>query len=118
MPAEIKRESEKRKREELEKLEKAEQEGRSIAVSTPRVSKQGNLPGANPSPDKTDAAGTPTSSDPGGAETNPKPMVTPRVEERPNDRPPAASTPEKQAEPDKPKIEGSKRKGKKGDGDN
>jgi penicillin-binding protein 1A len=118
MPPEIKRESEKRQREEQEKLEKAEQEGRKLAISTPRISKDGSVPSLSNTDANTDPSnGTEPSNS--TSEPSAKPAVTtPRGnDERPVTRPGTTSTPAKQTEPEKPKNEGSKRKGKKGDGD-
>ena len=106
MPAEIKREAEQRKREELEKLEKAEQEGRKVSSSyvpskLPRISSTTETPATENT--------APPESNPNN-DTTPKPQNTPRPDDRP------APTPKKETQPDKPKIEGTMRKGKKGDG--
>ena len=123
MPSDIKSLVEQRKREELEKLEKADEEGRKLGVSfntgttRPRKSSNdstitgGDTPTDTPLP--ADSADT-TKPD----TTNPVPKATPR-EETP--KPVPAPTPVKKPEPppvEKPKVEGTKRKGKKGDGDN
>lgn len=122
MPPEIKRESEVRKREELEKLEKAEQEGRKLGITTtgPKMSKDGSVIDGTTTDTTNADSSNPNSSNPSSNDTsNPKPQNTPRQnEERPNNRPGTTSTPVRDVQPEKPKNEGSKRKGKKGDGDN
>ncbi len=124
MPSDIKSLVEQRKREELEKLEKADEEGRKLGVSfntgpKTRSSKKsessnsdgGDTPSDVPLPtDSTDSAKP--------ENTNPPPKVAPR-EDTP--KPVTAPPPVKKPEPppaEKPKVEGTKRKGKKGDGDN
>jgi penicillin-binding protein 1A len=117
MPGEIKSLVEQRKREEQEKLEKAEQEGRKIAATTgikiPKISKTGEI---ETETTITDETGTPITTVPssetpkpsapaGGNDTSPaRPVNTPPPAKKP-DNPPA----------EKPN-EGTKRKGKKGDG--
>jgi membrane carboxypeptidase/penicillin-binding protein len=121
MPPEIRRESEMRKREELEKLEKAEQEGRKLGniYNTPRISKDGSVTNETTTDTVNDLTTTPDTSDPSGKDPNPKPVSTPRQnEDRPQNRPGTSSTPVRETQPERPKSEGSKRKGKKGDGDN
>jgi len=112
MPPEIKREAEQRKREELEKLEKAEMEGRKLGNYTPSTikSKTGTTDDSTPGGD-TD---TPTVTTPDN--DNPKPSNTPRSDDRPTIKQGTAPTPKKETQPEKPKVEGTTRKGKKGDG--
>jgi penicillin-binding protein 1A len=112
MPPDIKREAERRKREELEKLEK---ENSLLGTSNLRnLGKTGNvsLPDSTISNDST----TPTEA-PESNGSDPKPVNTPRntIEVvRPPTQPTPLKKPETQPEPKK--DEGSKRKGKKGDG--
>jgi penicillin-binding protein 1A len=112
MPAEIKREAEQRKREELEKLEKAEQEGRKLGNYTPSTirSKTGGTDDLSTPSDTT----TPTDTSP--SDNTPATTNTPRSDDRPTPKQGTAPTPKKETPPDKPKIEGTTRKGKKGDG--
>ncbi|MBS1796624.1 MAG: PBP1A family penicillin-binding protein [Acidobacteria bacterium] len=112
MPPEIKRANEAMKRDEQEMLEKAEQEGRKNGGgSTSRVRS------ATPTDTTTgdDNTSTPTDTTPG--DNTPKPLNVPRSDERPTTKPGSAPTPKK-VEPTqkKPETEGTKRKGKKGDG--
>ncbi|HEY8563257.1 MAG TPA: PBP1A family penicillin-binding protein [Pyrinomonadaceae bacterium] len=115
MPIEIKRAAEQRKRDEQEMLEKAEQEGRKLGnytgSSTPRLNKTGTTNDAVTPTETT----TPTDTTP--AENNDaRPANTPRPDDRPpikqNNQPP----PKKETPPEKPNVEGTTRKGKKGDG--
>ena len=112
MPADIKREAEKRKREEMEKQEKADEEARkSGATYTPTKSKTGD--------DLNNAAGSdedePDSVKPETPPVNPKPET-----ETPKPKPPVVAPPPPPKKPEPPAPapppEGTKRKGKKGDG--
>ena len=115
MPPEVRRASEAMKRDEKELLEKADQEGKkvvNVSGTTPRISKDGTTT-VSPT-DTTDPTNTPKTT-PG--DTTPKPLNTPRGDDRPVSKPGTAPTPKKvDPLPDKPKNEGTKRKGKKGDG--
>ncbi len=106
MPSDIKREMELRKREELEKLEEADVEGRKTGiVFTPgtKIDPNAPLPGDNGGADKPDVPSTTKPVD----TTPDKPPVV---------RPPVIQVPPRQDPPaDKP-ADGTKRKGKKGDG--
>ncbi|MBP9663077.1 MAG: PBP1A family penicillin-binding protein [Pyrinomonadaceae bacterium] len=108
MPPEVKRASEMRKREELEKLEEADLEGQKTGVVfTPgtKIDPNAPLPGETQMTD----SGRPASTDTKPADTGPPPDRPILV------RPPTVqSTPRNDPAPDKP--EGGKRKGKKGDG--
>lgn len=115
MPPEIKRANEAMKRDEQELLEKAEQEGKklgNLSGTTPKINKDGTTT------DGTTTDTTDTSNPPDNNDTTPKPLNTPRNnDERPTTRPGTLPTPKKvETQPDKPKTEGTKRKGKKGDG--
>ena len=124
MPSDIKALAEQRKREELEKLEKAEQEGKKIVVSYNPVAKPKrsnvSLDGDEVSTDSTITTPAETTT----PETNPVPGVTPRANDdlpKPNPKPSVPVPPVKKPElppADKPNSEAPKRKGKKGDGDN
>ena len=126
MPSEIKSLVEQRKREEMEKLEKAEQEGRKIALTTGiKITRSGrtssgsstgggDLPSTStdtndiPAPVTTDTE-TPKPSSPPSGNDSPvtKPVAPPPAPVKKPENPPA--------EKEKP-DEGTKRKGKKGDG--
>ncbi len=124
VPPEIKSLIERQKREEQEKLEKAEMEARkSGAIYAPSIKpakvknadENADLEGGDVSTDGTTTDGTTTpNTNPATPNTNPanppKPLPSPP-------KPPAAPTPKK-PDPPAPKSddEGSKRKGKKGDG--
>ena len=128
VPADIKALVEQRKREEMEKLEKAEEAGRKLGISFnpgPRYNKSGNLT-------------TPeTSTEPGGLivtpdetpDNSPPPTPGQNNQRRDDDssrptrpaateQPPAAARRPEQPAADKPKSEQPKKKGKKGDDDN
>lgn len=125
MPAEIKALAEQRKREELEKLEKAEAEGRKLGVVFSTGGNRRNKIGEPTSSDRgsnNNSGGivnpnTPT----GGGDDEPPPTLnttkqgdtTPKVTPKPTVKP--AETPKK-VEPAKT-PEGNKKKGKKGDDD-
>jgi penicillin-binding protein 1A len=124
MPSDIKALAEQRKREELEKLEKAEQEGKKIVVSYNPVAKPKR---SNVSSDGDEVSTDSTITTPAETttpETNPAPGVTPRANDdlpKPNPKPPVPVPPVKKPDlppADKPNSEAPKRKGKKGDGDN
>ena len=120
MPVDIKALVEQRKREELEKLEKADEEGRSLGVNY------------NPPPirihrettrttDESDTSNTgitnPNNATP---DTDVPPPVTPRLNtpenlSKPTPKPPVETAPKEEP---KPRDEGTKKKGKKGDEDN
>ncbi len=107
MPADVKREAEMRKREELEQLQEADTSGRKTGIaSTPgaKIDPNGPLPGEIKTTDSGKPAGTES-----------KPTETKPVESPPVIKPPVTK-------PTTPKVEkplepaGSKPKGKKGDG--
>lgn len=120
IPADIRALVEQRKREELEKLEKAEEAGRKLGISF------------NPGPRRTKTGDSSTTIDNGALVVTPDdnskpndnpPQTNPRVSDdppKPNNRPAATENPVKRNEPEKPKPqpEGAKKKGKKGDDDN
>jgi penicillin-binding protein 1A len=118
VPADIRALVEQRKREELEKLEKAEEAGRKLGISFnagPKRSKTGD--------ETTDSGAlvvTPDDDDKPN-DTPPKPNTRDDDPPKPNNRP-AAETPVRRNEPaaekPKPQPEGAKKKGKKGDDDN
>ena len=107
MPADIKRESEMRKREELEQLQEADINGKKTGItSTPgtKIDPNGPLPGETKMTD----SGKPNAGDEKPGDTNPPdrpPVVRPPV---------IQSTPKPEKPVDKPG--GTKPKGKKGDG--
>lgn len=107
IPSEVKALIEKNKREELEKLEKADEAGlKTGVVFTPgiTVTDSGALP-----PSDVPAAGNPSSTD--GPKSDPHPG------DPPGPKPPVTQPPvQKKPDPPADKPEGSKRKGKKGEG--
>jgi penicillin-binding protein 1A len=118
MPADIKRNAELRKREEQEKLEKADEIGRTLGVSFNTGTK---IRKNNPSTITGGEESTPTSTEPSDItkpDTTVKPVVPPQKEDAP--KPVISNPPPRKPEPpaEKPKSEGEKRKGKKGDGEN
>lgn len=115
MPGEIKALVEQRKREELEKLEKADEEGRRTGINftpSPRRPKTG---GATDTTTAADTATPTVTTDSGGDTTkpnNPQPNNdTPKTPPKPVVVPPRNPDPPAEKQP-----EGPKRKGKKGDG--
>ncbi len=121
IPAEVKTLVEQRKREEQEKLEKADEVGRTLGVSF----NTGTKPGKTNSNTSTDPESSTTSIPPTDSpdttkpDNSAKPATNPRNNEDPP-KPVTSNTPSHKPEPttDKPKTEGAKRKGKKGDGEN
>jgi len=120
MTADIKALAEQRRREELEKLEKADEAGRNLGISFNTGTK------IRPSVDRTittltaDTNLPPTTTETSKPADNPKPSVVPQDEmPKPNPKPDAPVAPVKKPEPpvEKPKPEGVKPKGKKGVGD-
>jgi penicillin-binding protein 1A len=108
MPADIKREAERLKRDQLEMLERADIEGKKLGLtSTTKLGKTGDEMTTNT--DGSPVQTSPSSGEPSGSEKPTRPSATPRVE-TPVTRPNQQSTPR----PETP--EGSRRKGKKGDG--
>jgi len=113
MPSEVKSLVEQRKREEIEKLEKADEEGRRTGVTftpSPRRTKTGGTDSVTAT-DTTPAATT----DSGGGDTKPANPPTnndgPKTPPKPDNPPPRKPDPPAEKQP-----EGTKRKGKKGDG--
>ncbi len=117
MPSEIKALAEQRKREEQEKLEKADEAGRNLGVSFNTGTKSRKVSAT----DLPDTENTTTSTDSNDT-TKPEIDIKPSAPQK-NEEPPKSVKPEppvRKPEPptEKPKSEGTKRKGKKGDGDN
>ena len=113
MPSEIKRAAEQRKRDEQEMLEKAEQEGKKLGNYTPSTikSKTGTTDDTTTPVETTPTTDTPTTNN-----NETRPANTPRTEDRPNRQgnPPPEK---KETKPEnKPNVEGTQRKGKRGDG--
>lgn len=118
IPSDIKALAEQRKREELEKLEKADEEGRKTGVvfntgtrtrSTKTTSTDSTSPDSTISTDATDVPKTEINITP-SREDPPKPPVKPPVTT------PPVKKPESPPPAEKPKTDGIKPKGKKGDG--
>ncbi len=108
MPTEVKRASELRKREELEKLEEADVAGRRTGITfTPgtKIDPNAPLPGTGGDDAKPNSPDT-TTKEPDTTPDKP-PVVKPIV-------PPSTVKPKADPTPDK--VDGAKRKGKKGDG--
>jgi penicillin-binding protein 1A len=117
MPPEVKREAERRKREELEQLEKAERDGKTLGTTYNSTTSTRNR--RNSSADSTVTTSSDSSTEPSAGSSDSKPNNdTPRNNDKPVVRPQIQNTPNKKpdSQPDVPKPEGSKRKGKKGDG--
>ena len=131
MPSEIKALAEQRKREEIEKLEKAEQEGAKLGISFNTGSiggKKGKSSGKSADAGSDNIVGGDVST---GASTPIDPTDTAKPDAPPVSKP-SDDTPKPPAKPvvtntpikkpdapaEKPPSEGAKRKGKKGDGDN
>jgi penicillin-binding protein 1A len=119
MPSDIRALAERRKREEQEKLEKADEAGRNLGVAFSTGTKSRRV-GASST--KTDELNTlpPTSgelTDSTKPATNPE---TPRGDDLPKPKVITVPTPARKPDtpPETPKSEGTKRKGKKGDGEN
>ncbi|MCY7374524.1 MAG: PBP1A family penicillin-binding protein [Pyrinomonadaceae bacterium] len=113
MPSDIKALAGRRKREEQEKLEKADEAGRNLGVSF----NTGTRPRRDATPATSGDINTlpPTSSELPDAKIDIKP-TQPKIEEPP--KPKVITAPPPPPPPEKPKSEGTKRKGKKGDGEN
>jgi len=118
IPSDIKALAEQRRREELEKLEKADEEGRSTGVifNTGTRTRSNNTTTS----DSTTSTEVPVSTDTPIAPP-PEIKITPSREEppKPPAKPVTTTPPIKKPEPppaEKPKDEGTKRKGKKGEG--
>lgn len=118
MPSDIKALAERRKREEQEKLEKADEAGRNLGVSYTPSTVRTRRVGASTILTNEGTDIVPPSN--GETTDTAKPPV--KVETPKNDDPPKVTTvpPVKKPDPpaEKPKSEGTKRKGKKGDGEN
>ncbi|MDQ3320911.1 MAG: PBP1A family penicillin-binding protein [Acidobacteriota bacterium] len=122
VPSEIKALSEQRKREEQEKLEKAEQEGAKLGAvinSSARTRRSGRVESTDPEAPSTEIPATidPTDTPKSDNSTAPKPVG--EDVPKPPVKPVTVNTPVKKVEPpaEKPPNDAPKRKGKKGDGD-
>lgn len=121
MPSDIKALAERRKREEQEKLEKADEAGRNLGVSFNTGTKPRRVGTASASSTTDDVDSLPTTPSAPAAPSNPEGSpVAPRSEEPPKPKVITVPTPARKpdAPPEPPKTEGTKRKGKKGDGEN
>jgi len=122
MPSEIKALAEQRKREELEKLEKAEMEGRKLGIAFNPGPKPRRAIGASSSitdgETVTDSTGSTGLTDTIKPDENINPVIPPPPGvEPPKPKPATPAAPIKKVEQpaEKPKAEGEKRKGKKGE---
>ena len=119
MPSDIRALAERRKREEQEKLEKADEAGRNLGISFAPGTRSRRV-GASSKPNTELDTLPPTSGelpDPTKPATNPDP---PRGDDPPKPKVITVPTPARKPDtpPETPKVEGTKRKGKKGDGEN
>jgi membrane carboxypeptidase/penicillin-binding protein len=120
MTSDIKALAEQRRREELEKLEKADEAGKTLGISFNTGTKPRRNVGktiVNDGDATIDSTLPPASTDVSTPDNNPKPNVVPQ-NEIPKPPPPPAPVKKPEPLPEKPKTEGTKPKGKKGDGDN
>ncbi len=119
MPSEIKSLAEQRKREEQEKLEKADEAGRTLGVSFNTGTRTRKTDTVTTAPDTEVPTTSVEPTDAAKPEINIKPSTPPRGDDAPP-KPVTSATPVRKTEPpvEKPKTEGAKRKGKKGDGEN
>ncbi len=120
MTSDIKALAEQRRREELEKLEKADEAGKTLGISFNTGTKPRRNVGktiVNDGDATIDSTLPTTSTDVSTPDNNPKPNVVPQ-NEIPKPPPPPAPVKKPEPLPEKPKTEGTKPKGKKGDGDN
>jgi penicillin-binding protein 1A len=124
MTSDIKALAEQRRREEMEKLEKADEMGKALGISfntgtkARRSVNSTTAPGGDATIDSTLPS---TSTEASNPENNPKPNpAAPDETAKPNPKPPPPPAPVKkpETETEKPKPAGTKPKGKKGDGDN
>ncbi len=118
IPSDIKSLAEQRKREEQEKLENADETGRNLGVSFNTGSKTRSKSADSLITGGEDSVATPTEPTAGDA-TKPVESAKPPVKDDPPK--PAAinpSRPKPDSQPSTPASEGTKRKGKKGDGEN
>jgi penicillin-binding protein 1A len=120
MPAEMKNMMEQRKREELEKLEKADAEGLRLGIpfsTGPRMSKTGEELMQVERNGDGGAITVPTK--PAGADDDPPPVLNNSTKPDGTTKPPVRTTetPKKEVPKEDKKPEGSKKKGKKGDDD-
>ncbi len=117
MPSDIRALAERRKREEQEKLEKADEAGRSLGVTFNTGTKSRRVGATSTSTEGTDVL-PPTSGELPDTKVEIKPSQ-PRPEDAPKPKVTTVPEPRKpEPVPEKPKSEGTKRKGKKGDGEN
>jgi len=121
IPSDIRALAEQRKREEQEKLEKAEEAGRTLGVSFNSGAKTRGKSSSSLITGGEDSITPPTPIvTPAAAETT-KPVETakpPVKDDSPKPSVPTAQPRKPEPPPEKPNPEGVKRKGKKGDGDN
>jgi penicillin-binding protein 1A len=120
MTSDIKALAEQRRREELEKLEKADEAGKTLGISFNTGTKPRRSVDKSTTTDgdaTIDSTLPPTSTEMSKPDKNPKPNPVPQ-NEAPKPPPPPAAVKKPEPQPEKPKSEGTKPKGKKGDGDN
>jgi penicillin-binding protein 1A len=120
IPSDIKSLAEQRKREEQEKLEKADEAGRTLGVSFSTGTRARSRTSSSAVTGGEDSLTTTTASPTDSTETvKPVETVKPPVRDE-SPKPVVANPPPRKPEPqpEKPQTEGAKRKGKKGDGEN
>jgi len=120
IPSDIKSLAAQRKREEQEKLEKADEDGRTLGVSFSTGTRTRSRTSSSLVTGGEDSAMPATTAPTDSTETSkPVEAVKPPVRDDPP-KPVIAAPPPRKVEPspEKPQTEGAKRKGKKGDGEN
>jgi penicillin-binding protein 1A len=119
MPSDIRALAERRKREEREKLEKADEAGKNLGISFTPSTRSRRVGASSTKSDELNTLPTTSSESPDATKpaTNPDP---PRNDDPPKPKVITVPTPARKpdAPPEPPKSEGTKRKGKKGDGEN
>lgn len=116
IPSDIKSLVAQRKREEQEKLEKADEAGRTLGVSFSTGTRTRSKP-AESLLTGGDSPATLTAPNDSPDTSKPLETIKPVVEDK-APKPVTVSTPRAEPPPEKPQVEGVKRKGKKGDGEN
>jgi penicillin-binding protein 1A len=122
IPSDIKSLAEQRKREEQEKLEKADETGRTLGVSFNTGTRTRSRSSSSLVTGGEDTSTTPIAVPTDPVETT-KPVEVPKLPVKEEPKPAVTSPPpppprKPEPQPEKPSSEGAKRKGKKGDGDN
>ena len=119
IPSDIKSLAEQRKREEQEKLEKADEAGKTLGVSFNTGTRTRSKTTSSAITGGEDSL-TPTTASPTDSTETVKPVEPVKPPARDDSPKPVIANPPRKPEPqpEKPQTEGAKRKGKKGDGEN